>query len=76
MYFIRLRLVVQDRSGRRFVIAFHDDNSRSPINCKVDETTAIFYAEQHGFLDFSDGIRQEDPDTFTVRDMSMSMSYN
>lgn len=67
--FLRLRLVVRDRDGVQFQIAIHteDRGSNFPSNLLVPGyTVAILYAHQHGFLDFTTGIRQEEKQTLRV----------
>ena len=67
MYFFRLRLTVKDRSGKTFPVAFYlEDDSTAPIQCRVGDTIAILYANQHGFLDMTVGIRQEEMCTVKV----------
>lgn len=67
--FMRLRLIVRDRDGTQFQIAVHTDDrgSEYPTNMLVPgHTVAILYAHQHGFLDFTTGIRQEEKQTLRV----------
>jgi hypothetical protein len=61
--FLRLRLIVKDKSGRIVPIAFYTDDrglELDPLYAQEGFTVAILYAEQHGFLDLSVGIRHED----------------
>jgi hypothetical protein len=67
--FLRLRLMVRDKDGVEFQIALHTDDrgSEVPSNLLVPGyTVAILYAHQHGFLDFTAGIRQEEKQTLRV----------
>ncbi|KAF2137797.1 uncharacterized protein K452DRAFT_98503 [Aplosporella prunicola CBS 121167] len=61
-YFLRLRLLVRDRSGLEVPVAFYPD-AQDPLldygSFRKGHTLAILYAHQHGFLDLSVGIRQE-----------------
>ena len=66
-YFIRLRLIVRDKSGHNFPIAFYlDDEDVDSSQFRVGYTVAILYPHQHGFLDMTTGIRQEGKDTLQV----------
>jgi hypothetical protein len=68
--FLRLRLIVKDKSGRTVPIAFYTDGhglELDPSYAQKGFTVAIFYAEQHGFLDLSVGIRHEDPTVMKVK---------
>jgi|SRR5690242_14642034 len=68
-YFFRLRLWVKDRSGHEFPIAFYieeEERCLDPSRFQKGRTVAILYAEQHGFLDMSVGIRQETMSTVEV----------
>jgi len=68
--FLRLRLIVKDKSGRTVPIAFYTDNrglELDPSYAQEGFTVAILYAEQHGFLDLSVGIRHEDPTVMKVK---------
>lgn len=60
--FLRLRLIVRDKSGATVPIAFYTDGRGTEFADKVQpgNTVAILYAIQHGFLDFTTGIRLED----------------
>lgn len=59
--FLRLRLIVKDKSGTQFPIAFHleTDEDPEPHRFRVGDTIAILYPHQHSFLDMTVGIRQE-----------------
>ncbi len=67
--FLRLRLIVRDRLGKDFVVAFYPDHGEDVDSKRYQKgyTVAILYAHQHGFLDQTMGIRQEDLDTIQVR---------
>jgi hypothetical protein len=68
-YFFRLRLWTKDRSGKEFPISFYiEDNDRvlDLDRFQKGRTVAILYAEQHGFLDMTVGIRQESTSTIEV----------
>ena len=60
-YFIRLRLIVRDRSGEKLPVAFHLDNEDELdlSDFQIGSVVAILYAHQHGFLDMTVGVRQE-----------------
>ncbi len=65
--FIRLRLLVKDRGGSTFPIAFYlNGQGPDPSQFKLGHTVAILYAHRHGFLDTTVGIRQEERSTFQV----------
>lgn len=73
--FIRLRLQVKDKDGREVPIAFHlepDDTGLDPSDFRRGHTVAILYPHQHGFLDFSVGIRQEEIKCVQVVPLSLS----
>ncbi|KAK0647079.1 hypothetical protein B0T16DRAFT_414663 [Cercophora newfieldiana] len=59
--FLRLRLIVKSR-GIAVPIAFYTDDRGAfvGLQAQVGYTVAIMYAEQHGFLDMTTGIRVED----------------
>jgi hypothetical protein len=62
--FIRLKLVVKDKTGLEVPVAFHTPgrgNELDPLCVQKGSTLAVLYAEQHGFLDMTVGIRHEDP---------------
>jgi hypothetical protein len=68
--FLRLRLIVKDKSGRTVPITFYTDDrglELDPSYAQEGFTVAILYAEQHGFLDLSVGIRHEDPTVMKVK---------
>ena len=66
-FFFRLRLLVRDCSGEQFPIAFHlEDGTPDVHQYRVGHTVAILYAHQHGFLDMTTGIRQEESSTCQV----------
>ncbi|KAI5857464.1 hypothetical protein GGS23DRAFT_616638 [Durotheca rogersii] len=60
---VRLRVYVRDRAGRTIQIAFHTEDRGEtvpPPLVQRGNTVAIFYAQQHAFMDSSLGIRQEE----------------
>jgi hypothetical protein len=68
-HFFRLRLIVKDKLGRLFPVAFYTEGAGSelePSMLKKGYTIAILYPHKHGFMDFSMGIRQEDISTVKV----------
>jgi len=72
---IRLRLVIKDKVGKRFPIAFHlepDDTGLNPLDFRKGYTVAILYPHQHRFLDFTEGIRQDDIKRIQVIPLSLS----
>ncbi|KAK1993556.1 hypothetical protein LX36DRAFT_684199 [Colletotrichum falcatum] len=62
-HFPRVRLVARDCEGRPFVIAFYPDADRAgdidTARLQPGHTIAILYANQHFFLDGTDGVRVE-----------------
>jgi hypothetical protein len=64
--FTRLRLTVQDRKGRAVIVAFYTPERGAEVKVKRGFTVAILYANQHEFLDLSDGVRLEDPKMIKV----------
>jgi hypothetical protein len=67
--FVRLRLVVKDKTGQRISVAFHTDHrgdELDPLCLEKGYTVAVLYGEQHGFLDMSFGIRHENPASLKV----------
>ncbi|MCJ1325601.1 hypothetical protein MMC10_002264 [Thelotrema lepadinum] len=70
--FLRLRLIVKDRTAHEVPIAFHTDlrgNELDSACLQEGYTVAILYAEQHGFLDFTVGVRHESPSNIKVCSM-------
>ncbi|KAL6858133.1 hypothetical protein ACO1O0_005586 [Amphichorda felina] len=69
-YLMRLRLNVKGRDGRETPVFFYtEDRGRSLLDSlHVQEgfTVAILYAEKHGFLDMTAGIRQEDSKSIKI----------
>ncbi|TKX18743.1 SET domain-containing protein 12 [Elsinoe australis] len=62
--FLRLRLVVKDKTNQRLIIAFHTDERGGELDLTLLQkgyTVAVLYAENHGFLDMTEGIRHEIP---------------
>jgi hypothetical protein len=67
--FLRLRLIVKDKADNTVPIAFHTDDrglELGPPYAQEGSTVALVYAEKHGFLDFSVGIRHESPTAIKV----------
>ncbi|KAK4179771.1 hypothetical protein QBC36DRAFT_179262 [Triangularia setosa] len=59
--FIRVKLIVQDKAGTMVPVAFHTDGRGTEFaELQPGSTVAILYAHQHGFLDLTAGIRQEE----------------
>ncbi|KAJ9130675.1 hypothetical protein NKR23_g12079 [Pleurostoma richardsiae] len=61
--FIRVKLIVRDVAGATVPVAFHTDDRGTEFahsQLRPGYTIAILYAHQHGFLDFTTGIRQEE----------------
>lgn len=68
--FLRLRLIAQDKNNQSIPIAFHTDDrgfELDPLSLQEGFTVAVLYAEQHGFLDMSVGIRHENPSMMKVK---------
>jgi hypothetical protein len=69
--FRRLMLLVEDKDGRETEVAFHTDDrglGLNPLRVRKGHTVAILYANQHGFVDMSRGIRLDNADALTVSD--------
>lgn len=67
--FFRLRFIVKDKAGNKIPIAFYTDlagDELDPAGIREGYTVAILYAEQHGFLDLTVGIRHESPRNIKV----------
>lgn len=67
---VRLRLIVQDNAKHRVPIAFHTDERGQELDRALLQkgyTVAILYAEHHGFMDMTEGIRHETPSNLKVR---------
>jgi hypothetical protein len=59
--FIRVKLIVQDKAGSTVPVAFYTDGRGTEFaQLQPGSTVAILYAHQHGFLDLTAGIRQEE----------------
>ena len=69
--FVRLRLLVKDKTGRTVPIAFYTNDRGFDLNLQKGSTVAILYAEQHGFLDTSVGIRHENPTAMKVNRLEL-----
>lgn len=67
--FLRLRLIVRDKLGKEFVVAFYPDRGEDVglEQYQKGHTVAILYPHQHQFLDRTTGIRQENLNTVQVR---------
>jgi len=68
--FLRLRLIVNDKAGQEIPVAFYTDDRGGELNPSYIQegyTVAILYAEQHGFLDLTTGIRHENTATINVK---------
>ena len=68
-YIIRPRLTAKDNSGVEFPIAFYlegDSTALDLSSLRKGYTIAILYPQQHGFLDQTVGIRQEEIGGFKV----------
>lgn len=75
--FMRLRLIVKDKAGRKVPIAFYTESRGlevDPSYIQEGFTVAILYAEQHGFLDLSVGIRHENPTAIKVKSPELRSS--
>ncbi|KAL2003085.1 hypothetical protein VTN02DRAFT_5029 [Thermoascus thermophilus] len=73
-FFVRLRLIVRDMAGREVPVAFYTDGKGREIpqsQLQRGHTVAILYAEQHGFLDFTIGIRLEESNAFKITPMPL-----
>jgi hypothetical protein len=59
---IRVKLIVRDKAGTTVPVDFHTDRGIEfpPTQLQPGYTIAILYAHQHGFLDFTTGIHQEE----------------
>ncbi|KAF2477434.1 SET domain-containing protein [Lindgomyces ingoldianus] len=65
----RLRLIVKDKANHRVPIAFHTDEGGQELDQALLQhgyTVAILYAEHHGFLDMTEGIRHEVPSNIKI----------
>jgi hypothetical protein len=63
-WLVRLSFFVKDKNGVDVPIHFHtDDRGRELDPAYIEEgyNVAVLYAEQHGFIDLSIGIRHESP---------------
>ncbi|KAJ7791472.1 hypothetical protein B0H14DRAFT_3500386 [Mycena olivaceomarginata] len=60
---VRVVVTVQDKDGKRMLVAFYFDNMAQfdCENVKVGSTIAVLYAEQHYFVDGNIGLRVEHP---------------
>ncbi|KAI6083301.1 hypothetical protein F4821DRAFT_245100 [Hypoxylon rubiginosum] len=68
--FLRPWIVAKDHLGQPFVVAFYSDDekdmSRILKNFKIGNTIALFYPQQHGFLDGTTGVRVEESDKVLI----------
>ncbi|RBR26233.1 uncharacterized protein FIESC28_01016 [Fusarium coffeatum] len=74
-FLFRLRLLVKDRRDQQIPVAFYTSQAGrevTPEMLKPGYTVVVFYAESHAFMDFSQGIRQEDQETLKVMTTSNS----
>jgi hypothetical protein len=72
--FPRLRLIVKDKTDRTVPIAFYTEDrglELDPSYVQKGFTVVILYAEQHGFLDLSVGIRHESPTAIKVKPLEL-----
>ncbi|KAK3984905.1 SET domain-protein [Cladorrhinum sp. PSN332] len=66
--FIRLRLIVRDKRGATAPVAFYTDDKGAEFTHQAQSgfTVAILYANQHGFLDMTVGVRLEESSIFKI----------
>ncbi|KAK4247323.1 hypothetical protein C7999DRAFT_32301 [Corynascus novoguineensis] len=67
--FMRLRLLAKDKTGLEVPVSFYTPgrgNELDPLCVLKGYTLAVLYAEQHGFLDMTVGIRHEDPASLKI----------
>jgi hypothetical protein len=67
--FVRVKLIVRDKAGASVPVSFHTDGRGTefaPSHMQSGYTVVILYAQQHGFLDLTTGIRQEEIDGVKV----------
>ncbi|KAI8710891.1 MYND-type zinc finger protein samB [Fusarium sp. LHS14.1] len=70
----RLRLVVKDRHDQKIPVAFYTSDvghELAPSKLMTGYTVVILYAETHGFLDLSYGIRHENKDVLKIFPVSL-----
>jgi hypothetical protein len=75
--FFRLTLRVRDKAGQEIPVSFYTENRGQELvvsGLRTGQTIAILYAHQHGFLDMTVGIRQEDMSTIKVYTLSIGMT--
>ncbi|KAI1767765.1 hypothetical protein GGR53DRAFT_480560 [Hypoxylon sp. FL1150] len=74
--FICSRVVAQDYTGHKFVVAFYpndqNDMPRLLENFKVGNTIAVFYPLVHNFLDGRIGVRVEETDEVLIIPLGIS----
>jgi hypothetical protein len=69
VWIVRLNLHIRDKTGFETRILFHTDDRGKEIDSSMIKngyTVAVLYAQQHGFLDLSVGIRHENPTAIKV----------
>jgi len=67
---LRLRLIVKDKAGHQLPIAFYTDERGEELDralLRKGYTVSILYAEHHGFMDMTEGIRHEAQSNIKVR---------
>lgn len=70
---VRPRYIIKDRSGEEVPIAFHHERfdvfeyNVNPATFALGQTIAVFYAENHPFIDMTYGIRVNSLSTIKVR---------
>ncbi|KAH0559823.1 hypothetical protein GP486_003658 [Trichoglossum hirsutum] len=72
---IRVLLIVRDKAGATMRVAFYTDGrgtELAPSKLQIGHTIAILYAHQHGFLDGTTGIRQEESCAVKVIPMALA----
>jgi hypothetical protein len=74
LYLFRLRLLVQDKSGKEFQIHFYldDDEEVDPSLYRRGNTIAVLYPNRHNFLNMTVGLRLESMKTIQVSTASAS----
>lgn len=71
--FLRVRMAIKDADGKTVPLAFHTETRGMELGlgqARVGYTVGILYAHFHAFAFDEPGIRQEDPATIQVRDVS------
>ncbi|KAF4439491.1 SET domain protein [Fusarium austroafricanum] len=73
-WLFRVRLVVKDRAGDEFPVAFYTDTQGREMNpsaLQVGNTVVVLYGTQHHFLDGTIGIRHEEPNVLKIFPVSL-----